>query len=43
MFSEDEEARLDSYVMQKKMSMMRKHYYKLFDDDIQRVIYVIKK
>ena len=43
MFSEEEEARLDSYVMQRKMTMLRKHYYKLFDDDIQRVMYVIKK
>jgi 16S rRNA (guanine527-N7)-methyltransferase len=43
MFSEDEEARLDSYVMQKKMTMVRKHYYKLYDEDIQRVLYIIKK
>lgn len=43
MFSEEEETRLDSYVMQRKMTMLHKHYYKLFDDDIQRVIYVIKK
>lgn len=43
MFSEEEESRLDSYVMQRKMTMLRKHYYKLFDDDIQRVIYIIQK
>jgi 16S rRNA (guanine527-N7)-methyltransferase len=43
MFSEQEEARLDSYISQKKMTMIRKHYYKLFEDDIQRVIYVVKK
>lgn len=43
MFSEEEESRLDSYVLQKKMSYISKHYYKLFDDDIQRVIYVIQK
>lgn len=43
MFTEEEEARLDSYVMQRKMTMIRKHYYKLFEEDIQRVIYVIQK
>lgn len=43
MFSEEEEAWLDSYVMQRKMNMVRKHYYKLFEDDIQRVIYIIQK
>ena len=43
MFSEEEESRLDSYVAQRKMTMLHKHYYKLFDDDIQRVLYIIKK
>ncbi len=43
MFSEEEESRLDNYVLQKKMHYISKHYYKLFDDDIQRVIYVIQK
>lgn len=43
MFSEEEESRLDSYCRQKKMSILRKHYYKLFEEDIQRVIYIIQK
>ncbi len=43
MFSEQEESWLDSYVMQRKMTMTHKHYYKLYEEDIQRVIYVIKK
>ncbi len=43
MFSEDEEAWIDSYVMQKKMNFISKHYYTLYDGDIQRVIYVIQK
>jgi 16S rRNA G527 N7-methylase RsmG len=43
MFSEQEESWLDSYVMQRKMTMIRKHYYKLYEEDIQRVIYIIKK
>ena len=43
MFSEEEESRLDSYCRQRKMTILRKHYYKLFDEDIQRVIYIIQK
>lgn len=43
MFSEEEESRLDSYCRQRKMTMVRKHYYKLFEEDIQRVIYIIQK
>lgn len=43
MFSEEEESRLDSYCMQRKMTMLHKHYYKLFEEDIQRVIYIIQQ
>lgn len=43
MFSEEEEARLDSYCEQRKMQCLSKHYYKLFEEDIQRVIYVLQK
>jgi 16S rRNA (guanine527-N7)-methyltransferase len=43
MFSEEEESWIDSYALQRKMTILHKHYYKLFDDDIQRVIYVLQK
>lgn len=43
MFSEEEEARVDSYCEQRNMKVLSKHYYKLFEEDIQRVIYVIQK
>lgn len=43
MFSEEEEARIDGYCEQRKMKVLSKHYYKLFEEDIQRVIYVIQK
>lgn len=43
MFSEEEEARIDGYCEQRNMKVLSKHYYKLFEEDIQRVIYVIQK
>lgn len=43
MFSEEEEAWLDSYCEQRKMNCLSKHYYKLFEEDIQRVIYILQK
>lgn len=42
--SNDEEKKLIlSEIKKKKLTLIKEHYYKLFDWDIERVIYIIKK
>lgn len=43
MWSEEEEAAIDAACERYKLAFEKQHMYKLFDDDIQRVIYIIKK
>lgn len=43
MRSEEEEAAIDSVCERYKLAFEKQHMYKLSDDDIQRVIYIVKK
>jgi hypothetical protein len=42
-FSEEEKKDLMSLVTKFKLKLETQHTYKLFDDDVERVIYVLKK
>ncbi len=43
MWSEEEESAIDAACERYKLAFEKQHMYKLFEDDIQRVIYVLKK
>lgn len=43
MRSEEEEMAVDAICERYKLAFEKQHMYKLFEEDIQRVIYIIKK
>lgn len=43
MFSEEEDKAITKLCRQKKIIIKKTHKYKLFEDDIQRIIYILKK
>lgn len=43
MWSEEEESAIDAVCERYKLAFEKQHMYKLFDEDIQRVIYVLRK
>lgn len=43
MRSEEEEMAIDAICENYKLAFEKQHMYKLFNDDIQRAIYILKK